>query len=209
MKVLKHDGSQHHGVGIRPTIPISRTRAGIAAGRDEMLDPLSRRSNSNSRENSGAFPRLEYVRAARIAALLVILPVVSKAQTSVEYIGGTAVQLEARTQGSIALADDHYLAFYAGKIQIRVAYDRVNLIEYGQQASRRLALALVISPVFLLSKSRKHFLTIGYNGDDGRQQAIVFRVNKDRIRPMLVTLEARTGQKVQYQDEQARKARNQ
>jgi C-terminal processing protease CtpA/Prc len=38
MKVLKHDGSQHHGVGIQPTIPVSLTRAGIAAGRDEILE---------------------------------------------------------------------------------------------------------------------------------------------------------------------------
>jgi C-terminal processing protease CtpA/Prc len=38
MKVLKHDGSQHHGVGILPTIPMTRTRAGIAAGRDELLE---------------------------------------------------------------------------------------------------------------------------------------------------------------------------
>jgi len=71
------------------------------------------------------------------------------------------------------------------------------------------ALALVISPIFLLTKSRKHFLTIGFSGDDGRQQALVFRVNKNSIRSMLASLEARTGQKVQYQDEQARKARNQ
>ena len=38
MKVLKHDGSQHHGVGIRPTIPLARTQAGVAAGKDELLD---------------------------------------------------------------------------------------------------------------------------------------------------------------------------
>jgi C-terminal processing protease CtpA/Prc len=38
MKVLKHDGSRHHGVGIIPTIPVSRTRAGVAAGRDEFLE---------------------------------------------------------------------------------------------------------------------------------------------------------------------------
>jgi len=38
MKVLKHDGSQHHGVGIHPTIPASRTQAGVAAGRDEVLE---------------------------------------------------------------------------------------------------------------------------------------------------------------------------
>lgn len=38
MKALKHDGSRHHGVGIAPTVPVSRTRAGVAAGHDEFLD---------------------------------------------------------------------------------------------------------------------------------------------------------------------------
>jgi C-terminal processing protease CtpA/Prc len=38
MRVLKHDGSRHHGVGILPTVPAVRTRAGVAAGRDELLE---------------------------------------------------------------------------------------------------------------------------------------------------------------------------
>ncbi len=38
MKVLKHDGSQHHGIGIAPTVPVTPTAAGIAAGRDELLE---------------------------------------------------------------------------------------------------------------------------------------------------------------------------
>lgn len=38
MQVVKHDGSRHHGVGIRPTIPVSKTIEGIRAGRDEQLD---------------------------------------------------------------------------------------------------------------------------------------------------------------------------
>jgi C-terminal processing protease CtpA/Prc len=38
MKVIKHDGSRHHGVGIAPTVPVSRTLAGVAAGRDEILE---------------------------------------------------------------------------------------------------------------------------------------------------------------------------
>ena len=38
MRVLKHDGSQHHGVGIQPTVAVSRTVEGIAAGRDELLE---------------------------------------------------------------------------------------------------------------------------------------------------------------------------
>lgn len=38
MKVLKHDGSRHHGVGIKPTVPVTPTVAGIRAGRDEQLE---------------------------------------------------------------------------------------------------------------------------------------------------------------------------
>lgn len=38
MRVTKHDGSQHHLVGVLPTIPATRTLAGVAAGRDEVLD---------------------------------------------------------------------------------------------------------------------------------------------------------------------------
>ena len=38
MKVLKHDGSQHHLVGIVPTVPVSRTIAAVRDGRDEDLE---------------------------------------------------------------------------------------------------------------------------------------------------------------------------
>jgi len=38
MKVLKNDGSQHHGVGIQPTVPVSRTIRGVAERRDEQLE---------------------------------------------------------------------------------------------------------------------------------------------------------------------------
>lgn len=38
MKVQKHDGSRHHGVGIQPGVPVARTRAGIREGRDEVME---------------------------------------------------------------------------------------------------------------------------------------------------------------------------
>lgn len=38
MKVVKHDGTRHHGVGIQPTIPVAHTQSGVAAGRDEILE---------------------------------------------------------------------------------------------------------------------------------------------------------------------------
>ncbi len=38
MKVLKHDGSQHHGIGILPNIYVERTIQGIKDGRDEFME---------------------------------------------------------------------------------------------------------------------------------------------------------------------------
>lgn len=38
MKVLKHDGSQLHGIGIQPTHPASRTLQGMRGGQDEVLE---------------------------------------------------------------------------------------------------------------------------------------------------------------------------
>jgi C-terminal processing protease CtpA/Prc len=38
MKVVKHDGSQHHLIGVQPTVPMVRTIEGVREGRDELLE---------------------------------------------------------------------------------------------------------------------------------------------------------------------------
>jgi len=38
MRVVKHDGAQHHLVGIQPTVPAAPTIEGVRAGRDEVLE---------------------------------------------------------------------------------------------------------------------------------------------------------------------------
>jgi hypothetical protein len=68
-----------------------------------------------------------------------------------------------------------------------------------------LALAILISPLLLLSKSRRHYLTVSYLDEDGRRQALVFQVHKEDVRSVLASLSARTGLRVEYQDEEARK----
>lgn len=123
-----------------------------------------------------------------------------------EYIGGTLANLPAKAEGRILTADPQTFVFEAERTRVRVPYDRVNLLEYGQQAGRRYVMALVISPILLLSKARKHFLTIAYQDQEGRQQAMVFQVHKSDVRAVLASLEARTGLKVEYQDGEARKA---
>lgn len=121
-----------------------------------------------------------------------------------EYIGGTRPDIPANNSGQIKITDDIYFQFLSRQTQVKVPYRRINLLEYGQKVDRRYIAAVVISPLFLLAKKREHFLTVGFQDDDGKQQAMVFRVDKNDVRLTLVALEARTGQQVQYQDEEAR-----
>jgi hypothetical protein len=124
----------------------------------------------------------------------------------VAYIGGTLQTFSGKPEGALDTTHEQYLFFRTRQLTMQVPYDRVNLLEYGQKVDRRLAMAIIISPMFMMSKKRAHFLTVGYSDEEGRQQAMIFRVDKNDIRALLVSLEARTGRKVTYQDEEARKA---
>jgi hypothetical protein len=42
MKVVRHDGTQQHLIGIRPTVPVARTIEGVRSGRDEPFDAALR-----------------------------------------------------------------------------------------------------------------------------------------------------------------------
>ena len=121
-------------------------------------------------------------------------------------VGGTAGGIPVKGNVRLDLSQNAALVVRSAKSEIRVAYQRVNTLEYGQTVSRRYAAAVLISPMLLLSKSHKHFVTVGYLDDDGRQQALVLRVDKGDIRAVLTGLEARTGRRVEYQDDEARKA---
>jgi hypothetical protein len=123
-----------------------------------------------------------------------------------EYVGGTRPDIPNGSGGTIEAVDEQYFVFYSKGANVRIPYDHISAIEYGQKVDRRYLVAVLVSPIFVLSKQRKHFLTLAYMDDAGREQALIFRVDKDHIRPMLVSLEARTGRKVDYQDLEARKA---
>jgi hypothetical protein len=122
------------------------------------------------------------------------------------YVGGTVPGVRDKSEVRIDLLQDDALRLSTGKSSFLIPYKDVNTLEYGMRVSRRYVEAVLISPLFLVAKKRSHFLTIGYTDQDGRQQAMVLQVGKDEIRPLLVSLEARTGRRVEYQDEEARKA---
>ena len=122
------------------------------------------------------------------------------------YRGGTLARPEPADAGSASTSGPDVFTFRYDGGELRIPYGDVNLLEYGQKAGRRLGLAIMVSPLFLLSKKRRHYLTIGYVDEQGRQQAAVFELGKKIVRSTLIGLEARTGLTVDFENEEARLA---
>jgi hypothetical protein len=122
------------------------------------------------------------------------------------FLGGTVAELPGNSGGKINLADEQALLLEARQWSLRVPYRRIETLEYGQHVSRRYAAAVLISPLLLLSKSRKHFVTIGFVDERGSRQVVVLQLNKGDVRSVLAGLETRTGRRIEYQDDEARKS---
>lgn len=122
------------------------------------------------------------------------------------YVGGTVNTIKEGTEGTLSAKDEKVMVFsYEGKT-LQVPYERINDLEYGQKAGRRLGVAIALTWMALFSKKRKHYLTVGYMDDNDKQQALVFELGKGTVRVTLATLEARSGRKVDYEDAEARNA---
>jgi len=144
----------------------------------------------------------------RLILLVAIATVAGAGDAGVkaQFIGGTLSGVRAKSGARLDLTAADVLRFQCGKTDLHIDYKKVNTLEYGQNVSRRYAAAILISPLLLLSKSRRHYVTLGYVDEAGIQQALVFRVEKGDIRMVLASLEARTGRRVEYQDDEARKS---
>jgi hypothetical protein len=141
-------------------------------------------------------------------ALLVLGPLLGAESSGsrVLYVGGTVAGVSSRSQVRVETIRPDVFRLTARSGTVEIPYSSMNTLEYGMRVNRRYLEAVLISPLFLVAKRRTHFLSIGYTDAEGQQQAIVLQVQKDDIRPLLVSLEARTGRRIEYQDEEARKA---
>jgi len=120
------------------------------------------------------------------------------------YVGGTA-GLPEKTDGRLQTTGATEARFVYKGGELAIPYKSITSIEYGQKAGRRVAVAIMVSPVALLSKKRKHYLTLGYTDAKGASQGVVIELGKDIVRTSLVTLETRSGKKVEYESDEAKK----
>jgi autotransporter adhesin len=145
---------------------------------------------------------------ALLLVILLVLPEVALAVSGkqVRYAGGTIADIAQNATGSLDLTDQAALfTTKDGKAKIVMPYANIESLEYGQKAGRRVGAAVVVSPLFLFSKTRKHFLTIAFTDEQGQKQGVVFELSKGIVNQTLSTLETRTGKKVEDESDEARK----
>jgi hypothetical protein len=120
------------------------------------------------------------------------------------YVGGTVANLPEATTGRMDIRNPEKLIFHSDAGGSEIGYKSIKTLEYGQKAGRRVGVAIVITVWALFSKKRKHFLTIVYDDADGTPQGVVLEIAKGRAKTFITVLEARSGQKVEYESAEAR-----
>jgi|SRR5215469_14261305 len=78
-----------------------------------------------------------------------------------------------------------------------IKYDSIKTMLYEEADKPRYAEAVLISPLFLLSHSKKHYLTIQYTDGSGAGQFVIVHLDKKNARDAVAAAEAATGKKVE------------
>src|SRR5215470_315838 len=134
-----------------------------------------------------------------IAVTLVVTVAIESVALAIDskntaYCGGTVPGFDGAkdvVEGTFDTKNSNQLVFTALDKPFRgktfsIPYDRIVDLEYGQKAGRRVGTAVATTVLFgpigllsLLSKKRKHYLTIGFKGDSGMDQVVVLELGKD------------------------------
>jgi len=160
--------------------------------------------------------------AATLVAIFATAPLLEAVDSKkAAYFGGTVgtfAESKDPVEGQLDTRSESNLTFtaeqkpHAGKV-LTIPYANIVDLEYGQKAGRRVGAAaattVLLGPiglVSLFSKKRKHFLTIGYKDEAGKDQVAVLELGKDLVRTTLAIVQTRSGKEIEYQDDEARKA---
>jgi len=141
-----------------------------------------------------------------VYALLAVATVSAVGGDKAQYVGGTVPNVKEKAEGTLSTQDGEQAVFSAKGGTFVIPYRSIESLEYGQKAGRRVAVAVLVSPLALFSKKRNHYLTISYRDASGAEQAAVFELGKDIVRTTLKVLEVRSQKSIEYQDDEARQS---
>jgi hypothetical protein len=79
--------------------------------------------------------------------------------------------------------------------------DKIKSMIYEKTSKPRYAEAILISPFFLFTHSKKHFLTIQYTDMEGQGKFAMIHMDKGNARDIVAAAEAETGKSVERSEE--------
>jgi hypothetical protein len=82
-----------------------------------------------------------------------------------------------------------------------IKYDAIKSLLYEQAAKPRYTEAVLISPLFLLAHSKKHFLTIQYMDPAGAGKFVIVHLDKKNAQEAIAAAESQTGKTVDRVEE--------
>jgi len=157
-----------------------------------------------------------------VSALLIVslmMPTLALAKVGSDkaaYFGGSVAEFSAAkdpVEGVLDIADADALVLHTSMHNLRIRYAKIEDLEYGQKAGRRVGAAVgytvLLGPLGLLtlfSKKRNHYLTIAYKDDNDKDQVAVLELGKNIVRTTLPVVRTKSGKDISFQDEEARKA---
>jgi len=89
----------------------------------------------------------------------------------------------------------------SGSPALSIKYDAIKNITYEKAAKPRYAEAVLISPLFLLSHGKKHYLTFQYTNETGEGKYAIVHLDKKNAREAVACAEAQTGKTVEQIEE--------
>lgn len=107
-------------------------------------------------------------------------------------------------KGSISFDKDKKVVEFIdekGTSVVSIPYDQIKSMLYEKTSKPRYAEAVLLSPLFIFSHSKKHFLTIQYSDTDGQGKFAMIHMDKSNARDILAASEAETGKKVDRTEE--------
>ena len=124
-----------------------------------------------------------------------------------EYLPATSTGQKKAGQpvkGSLVFdPDEKNVNFFqeSGSPVLSIKFDAIKNMSYEKASKPRMAEAVLISPLFLLSNSKKHYLTFQYTDDSGEGKYAIIHLDKSNAREAVACAEAQTGKKVEQIDE--------
>ena len=88
-----------------------------------------------------------------------------------------------------------------GQIIVTIPYDKIKSLLYEKTSKPRYAEAILVSPFFLFSKTKKHFLSIQYADANEAGAFCMLHMDKSNAIDIVNTAEAETGKHIERTEE--------